>query len=299
MKKKLFIIGGSGLVGSTLVDYAINDFDIHVTYNKNLPENTDVKSTKIDLLKEKTKIVSLLESIKPDIVIHTAAHSSVDLCEEDHKIADLLHVDVTQKITDICKKMNSKLIYISTDAVFAGQLNKKYTEMDMANPLNYYGKTKLKAENIILSSPKNVILRSSVIYGWHKKSKFTGWILGYLRERKPVDPFSDQYNTPTLVDDLAKSILSIINLNVSGLFHACGKTCINRYDFAIALAAKFGYDEKLITSVTSIEKKQIAPRPISTCLDSTKLEKIINFEFSDIQKGINFIFQKSKLKNFD
>ena len=295
MKTKLLVIGGSGLLGSILIQYALNKYQIHTTYNKNEISFNNIPSTRIELLDDRSKIIHLIKDLKPDVVVHTAAHPSVDVCEENPKIADMLHIDITKDIATICKEINSKLIYISTDAVFEGQLNKKYVESDEPNPVNYYGKTKLEAEKIVLGiDPKNVILRTSVIYGWHKKSRFTNWILETLKVGKTVDPFIDQYNTPTLVDDIAKSILLIIKLGISGLYHATGRTCINRYEFAVELANSFGYDKNLIKPVTSTEKKQNAPRPISTCLDSSKLERMINYQFSDIKNGISFILQKSK-----
>jgi len=283
-------------VGSTLLQYASTNYNIHFTYNTNKITFDNTSSTQINLLHNQKKILELIKEIQPDIVVNTVAHSSVDLCESDHKIADKLHVDITQDITQVCKDVDSKLVYISTDAVFQGELNKKYNELDQPNPINYYGKTKLQAEQIILNaSPKNVIIRSAVIYGWHKKSRFTNWIIQTLKEKRMVDPFTDQYNTPTLVDDLAKSLLSIFEKNISGIFHATGNSCVNRYEFALVLANTFGLDTKLIKPVTSKEKKQDAPRPISTCLDSTKLEKLIGFNFNDIQSGVSLIFNKSKI----
>ena len=285
-------------MGSTLVQYASPNYNIHFTYNTNKVTFDNISSTQINLLDNQKIITDLIKEIQPDIVVNTAAHSSVDLCETDHKIADKLHVDITQDITQTCKDIDSKLVYISTDAVFPGKLNKKYTELDYPNPINYYAKTKLEAEQITLdASSKNVVLRSAVIYGWHKKSRFTNWIIETLKENNMVDPFIDQYNTPTLVDDLVKSLLSIFEKNISGIFHATGKSCVNRYEFALVLANTFGLDKKLIKSVTAKEKKQDAPRAISTCLDSRKLEKLIDFNFNDIQSGVSFIFNKSKLNS--
>jgi len=298
LKSKLLIIGGSGLVGSTLLQYASPNYNIHFTYNTNKITFDNINSTQINLLGNQKIITDLIKEVQPNIVVNTAAHSSVDLCETDHSIADKLHVDITQDITQACKDIDSKLVYISTDAVFQGELNKKYTELDQPNPINYYGKTKLQAEQITLNtSPKNVVLRTAVIYGWHEKSRFTNWIIQTLKENHVVDPFTDQYNTPTLVDDLVKSLLNIFEKNISGIFHATGKSCLNRYEFALVLANTFGFDTKLIKPITSKEKKQDAPRPISTCLDSTKLEKLIDFNFSDIQSGVSFIFNKSKLNS--
>ncbi len=296
MKSKLLVLGGSGLVGSAFIDFAKNDYDIFFSYNKNEIKIPNTKSFKINLLNDNNKIETIIKNYNPDIVLHTVAHSNLDLCETDHYITDKLHIDLTQKIANVCVSINSKLIFLSTDAVFEGQLNKRYSEEDITNPINYYGKTKLQAEKIVLdASLNNTVLRTSVIYGWHKKSRFTNWILDYLKDGKQVDPFSDQINTPTLVDDLIKVILKIMDNNISGLYHAAGKTCLNRYEFAILLAKKFSYNLTLIHPVTKIEKKQDAPRPISTCLDSSKLENILNFSFSDISSGIDFIFEKSKI----
>lgn len=298
MKKKLLIIGGSGLVGNSLIKHAYKLHDVHFTYNKINPMMCDVDGTFLDLTENRSDITSLIKSLKPDVTIHTAAHSSVDHCESDHSSADLLHVAITDDIAASCNSVGSKLIYISTDAVFPGEINKKYLEIDTPDPLNYYGKTKLQAEKIILNtSSNNVVLRSAVIYGWHQRSRFTSWIIDSLSQNKIVDPFVDQYNTPTLVDDLVTSILKIIELNISGLYHATGRSCINRYDFAIKLAKKFGLKNELILPVTSKEKKQIAPRPISTCLDSTKLENAISFNFKDIDEGIDYIYKKFKSVN--
>jgi len=292
---RLLIIGGSGLLGSVLIDYALPKHEIFSTYNKNSILKDDVNWTQIELLDDRNKITDLIDTIRPQCVIHTAAHPSVDLCEKDPEVANRLHVDITKDISISCKKNNSKLIYLSTDAVFGGQLDKRYIETDRSNPINHYGKTKLAAEKIILdANSDNVVLRTAVIYGWHKKSRFTNWILEYLKDGKTVDPYIDQFNTPTLVDDLAKAILRIIDLGVSGLYHAAGKTCLNRYEFARSLADAFGYDKDLIKPATAQIKRQDAPRPMSTCLDSSNLEGKIKYQFCDIKTGISYILKKSK-----
>lgn len=283
------IIGGSGLVGSTLTKYAQKDFEIHQTKNTHDIEN-NLPTSKIDLLTQPDKILDLINEFKPNAIVHTAAFPSVDFCQTNPKMADLLHVEITKKITESCLKNNSKLIYISTDAVFDGKLDRKYREDDKPNPLSHYGKTKLQAEEIILGASKdNVILRTTVIYGNHERSRFTNWVIELLKDGNVVEAFTDQNNTPTLVDDIVISILKIIDMKVSGLFHAVGKTCISRYEFAKLLAKKYSLNEKLIKPVTSHEKKQEAPRPVNGCLDNTKLENVIEFKFHSINDGIDFI----------
>jgi dTDP-4-dehydrorhamnose reductase len=142
---------------------------------------------------------------------------------------------------------------------------------------------------ILNHSQKNTVLRTAVIYGKHDRSRFTNWILSSLKNNQMVDPFVDQFNTPTLVDDIAKTLIKIIDENIHGLFHAAGSTCLNRYDFALLLAKYSKLNPELIKPVTKNDKKQLAPRPISTCLDSSKLEKLTKIKFSDIEYGIKQI----------
>jgi dTDP-4-dehydrorhamnose reductase len=296
LRHKILIIGGNGLVGSTLAKYASLQHDIHLTVNHDYSSHKVIPHTKIDLLYDEGALFELIKNWKPTVVVNTVALSSVDLCETNTKLANQLHVETTKNIVNVCKEFNSKLIHFSTDAVFDGKLDGKYSEKDEPNPINYYGKTRLEAEKIVLcNSNMNVVLRTAVIYGWHERSRFTNWIIPYLKEGKIVDPFTDQFNTPTLVDDLIKSILKIIEQDQHGLFHAVGKSCISRYDFAILLADKFGLQKNLIRPVTSNEKKQDAPRPPKTCLDASKLENLINFEFCTLKEGISYIFEQSKI----
>lgn len=296
MKSKILIIGGSGLVGSTLLQYGNQNYDIHITINKSEIESKHVPITRIDLLSDRSSIARLVTSLRPSVVINTAAYPSVDFCEINPELSSRFHVDIPRDIAFACKNVGSKLIQFSTDAVFDGKQNRKYTEEDIPNPINQYGKSRLSGEKEVLNmSKENVVLRTAVIYGWHKKSRFTNWIIETLQEKRMVDPFTDQFNTPTLVDDLAQSIFKIIDLNISGLYHAVGKTCLSRYEFALNLADKFGLDKNLIKGVTSLEKKQEAPRPSKTCLDAQKLENLIGFDFCNVDDGISFIVKKSRM----
>ena len=212
--KKILIIGGSGFVSTNLIKYLPENWEIFATYNSNIIKSEKIKSFKINLLETPEKIIPIIQNIKPDYIIDTVAFPSVDFCEENHAIADKLHIHATKIISKISNEINSKLLFLSTDAVFEGQLNKKYIETEITNPVNYYGFTKLKAEKIVLASSKNnVVLRTAVIYGVGIQSRFTNWILSYLRDKKPVDPFVDQFNSPTLVDDLSQAILKILKNN--------------------------------------------------------------------------------------
>ncbi len=285
---KVLIIGENSLVGSTLSNYTKDNFDLHYTYYNT--RINDKNSTQIDLVKEPQKILDLINKIKPNLVVHTVAYPNVDFCEKNKDDAYFLHVTITEKIAQTCASIGAKILYFSTDAVFDGKDDKKYVESDIADPLSYYGKSKLTAEKVLMeTSPNNVIFRTTVIYGPYQRSRFTNWVLNNLKQNKTVPAFTDQFNTPTLVDDLCKAILCVLKFDLSGVYHAVGKTCLSRYDFALKLASVFNYDEKLIIPTDSSTVKQIAPRPKNGCLDETKLEKKLGFEFSDIDTGLNFM----------
>jgi dTDP-4-dehydrorhamnose reductase len=292
MKPRLLVIGGTGLVGSNLIKHSMADYNLHATFNTGAMPSS-ISQTKIDLLND--DLSKVIREFNPDFVIHTVGHPSVDFCETNHETALKLHVSTTTDIAKVCKDINAKLIFLSTDAVFDGNNNGKYLESDVPNPINYYGQTKLFAEKVVIGvSRDNVVLRTSVIYGWHNRSRFTNWIIDSLTEQKIVDPYVDQFNTPTLVNDLVECILRIMKMNIAGLYHAVGSTCLNRYQFAIQIAKTFMLDTRLIKSVTSSEKKQIAPRPSRTCLDPSKLEHTINYKFRDVNEGLKIIYNESK-----
>ena len=294
MTKKILIIGASGLVGSTVANYASKNYDLHLVNNKTDFSLQNFPVSKIDLIKNQSDILELIKDYRPDFVVHAVAYPSVDFCESNKQMADILHVKITDDIAKTCSNIGSRIIYFSTDAVFDGKLSRKYTENDLPNPINHYGKTKLNAEKILLENDTNIVLRTTVIYGWHAKSRFTNWVLNSLKNSQKIHAFTDQFNTPTLVDDMAKAILQIFTKDKFGLFNAVGATCLSRYQFALKLADRFNLDKNLIIPTSSVGKKQIAPRPPNGCLDNSKIVNDIGFKFSDIDTGIDFIYNQSK-----
>ena len=294
MTKKILIIGASGLVGSTVANYASKNYDLHLVNNKTDFSLQNFPGSRIDLIKNRSGILELIKDYRPDFVVHAVAYPSVDFCESNKQMADVLHVKITDDIAKPCSNIGSRIIYFSTDAVFDGKLSRKYTENDLPNPINHYGKTKLNAEKILLENETNIVLRTTVIYGWHDKSRFTNWVLNSIKNSQEVPAFTDQFNTPTLVDDIAKAILQIFSKDKFGLFNAVGATCLSRYQFASKLADMFNLDKNLIIPTSSVGKKQIAPRPPNGCLDNSKIVNDIGFKFSDIDTGIDFIYNQSK-----
>ena len=287
MKKKMLVIGGTSLLGYKLLSNT-NDFELYASYNKNIINLKNVETLKIDITNKKN--CEKIFDVKPDIIINTAAITNVDYCEKFEKNAFDVNVTGTKNIAKIAEKLGSKLIHISTDAVFSGS-KKFYVEEDKPNPISVYGKTKLESEKIISKVNDSVILRPSVLFGWipfeyiktkdesRKTMNFGLWVIDQLYKNNKMSIVNDQINTPTLADNLAENIIEIIKKDLTGIFHLSGLSCISRLDFSKKIAKTFGYSNNLISSISSEKLKQIAPRTLESCL---KCDKIV-------QNGVNLL----------
>ena len=299
----MLVVGGSSLLGYKLLSHT-DKFEVYASYNKNLINLQNVETLKIDITNGK-KCEKILD-LKPDIIINTAAMTNVDYCEKYEKNAFDVNVTGTKNIAKIAEKLGSKLIHISTDAVFSGE-RKFYVEDDKPNPISVYGKTKLESEKIISKVNDSIILRPSVIFGWipseyiktkdnsRKTMNFGLWDLNHLYKNNKMSIVNDQFNTPTLADNLAENILKIIKKDITGIFHLSGLSCISRLDFSKKIAKSFGYPENLITSVSSKEFKQIAPRTLESCLKCDKIVKT-GSNLLKIEQSIEIMYNQIKLK---
>lgn len=160
MKKTLLVLGASGLTGSKIIKNA-SDFEVFGTYNSRIIENPDCSTMKLDVV-DKDLAGKIFSEIKPDVVINTTASHNVDYCEENKAESDEVNTKAVKTLFDNCEKYGSKLIHFSTDFVFDGNSHKPYSETDTPNPINYYAKTKLEGEKLLLGN-LHVVLRPSVV----------------------------------------------------------------------------------------------------------------------------------------
>jgi len=304
---KLLVIGGSGLLGYKVAKMASNEHETFLTYNYRSIQIEGCTALKLDKCNRKA-VFELLEKIKPDVVIDTAALHNVDYCETHPEEAWKVNVEGTRNVVEACKKVGAKIIFISTDYVFDGTKG-YYTEEDAPNPLSYYAKTKLEAEKIIQSLDVNyIIARPSVIYGWNpnevsglksssgKSVNFVVWALQKLEKGEEIKAVTNQYSSPTLADNLAEALLVMASSEKQGIYHTAGKDCLNRYEFTLKIAEVFGLDKSLIKPVTSEIFKQVAKRPKKCCLDVSKAEKDFGIRFLTVEEGLKFMKNQKESK---
>jgi dTDP-4-dehydrorhamnose reductase len=293
--KKILIIGISGLLGNKIYNLAKNEYQVSGTYNTHKPSMENVYQ--LDVTK-RADVFKLIENIKPDFVIDTHALHNVDYCELHPEEAWLVNVEGTKNVAEACKTFGCKYVFISTDYVFDGKKATPYTEKDKPNPLNYYAKTKLIAEEAIkILTTDYIIARTAVLFGVGGlgKEPFALWLVKKLKNGEEVKAVIDQYNNPTLVDSLAEMLLTLCEKDKVGLFHITGKTNLNRYEFSLKIAETFGLNKELIRPITTPELNQVAPRPRKVALDVSKVERATKLKALTIDESLSIFKQQVSL----
>ncbi len=233
-----------------------------------------------------------LAKISPDVIVHTAAMAGVDACQQHQRKAYKINVEATEKIALYCKTHDCRLVFISTDQVFSGTRG-KYTESEIPHPVNYYGQTKLMAEQKIASSAENwVILRGGLFYGKSLggRMSFTEFLISQMQEGKKMEVFSDQYRSPVLVDDLAEIVWLTVNAEYKGIFHVAGPEVLSRQQMAEKVCDWMGIDYRLLMPVKTEDKNLKAPRGRDCSLDAAKISSTLNFNFTLFSDGIKRSF---------
>lgn len=271
---KILLLGANGLYGTKLAQLCLEqNLPIYLSGTKNLSNHSNY--LKIDIT-NKSQVDVGFSKIQPEIVIHAAGLTNVDICETNKTLAWKVNVEGTRNITTASKRYKSFLVYLSTDYIFNGEKG-NYTETDIPDPINYYGKTKLEAENIIKSTLNDFcIIRPSVIFGSKskvRKKNFALCVINNLKKAKQIEVTSDQWNSPTLNTNLSEMTLEVVKRKITGTFHFCGATRVNRLEFAHAIASIFNLNSNLIHPIKSEDFVRPAKRPKDSSLDTTKAQQ--------------------------
>ena len=281
---KIFITGGSGLFGSKLAEIAMSKgYEVFSGYRNNVPPHGE--PVRYDLL-DYGSIERVIEDIRPDAIVHSAALTNVDRCEEEPTLAFRMNSLATKKISEMAKKYGIYMLYISTDYVFDGGRG-YYKETDEINPINVYGFTKYVGELWV-----DAVGRTSVIYGAKPASgkvNFALWLINKLGSGEEVRIIDDQYITPTLNTNLAKMSLEMVERGIKGVYHLAGETRVSRYDFTVKLAEVFGFDKELIKRSKMAEMNWKAERPKDSSLNTEKVSGVLNEKPYDLMKSLKVL----------
>ncbi len=216
-----------------------------------------------------------ISKVKPDVVIHCAAWTAVDAAEDEENIPEVksINVDGTQNIANVCRKMNCKMIYISTDYVFNGQGTEPW-KPDCKNyaPQNVYGQSKLDGEFAVASTlDKYFIVRIAWVFGVNGKN-FIKTMINVGKTHDEVKVVSDQIGTPTYTLDLSRLLVDMAETEKYGYYHATNEGgYISWYDFTVEIYKQVGMSTKVIPVTTAEYGLSKAARPFNSRLDKSKL----------------------------
>ena len=295
VKLKVLVTGSAGLVGRQVVKDLSNSHQVFSCYNESKPEYGD--SVKMDL-KNREMISSILTEKKPDIVIHLGAMTGVDLCEKEKTSASEINTKATEIIAKECSKLNSFLVYVSTDYVFDGNLG-MYKEDDVTNPLGFYGKSKLEGEKVVQNFSTNwCIARTSTPFGLHPtKKSFPMWVIENLQKQKQIDVLIDQFTSPTYIPNLSRMLIEISERRVTGIIHTAGASKISRYQMASMVSDKLNLDSTLLKQISINKMTWVAQRPKDSSLDVSRAISILNEKPQKIDQSLNLFIDEMKSKN--
>ena len=298
---KILITGANGLLGQHLVKLLLDTtaHDIIATGKgdpRYVVQNSRLHYYALDIT-DGMAVHLLFEKLLPDTIVHCAALTQADECELNPIKAWEINVTATRFIVDAAKKINAFLIFISTDFVFDG-INGPYKETDTVNPVSYYGSTKGAAEKSVAESGlPYAIARTCLLYGnifVGTRNNVISWVKENLEQVKKIKVVSDQWRTPTYVEDLAKGILLIAEKRAVGLFHISGKEFFSPYDMAMATAAYLHLDASLIEKVDASVFTQPAKRPVTTGFIIDKAKNELGYEPLSFREGMMKMYPRSQ-----
>ena len=243
-------------------------------------------------LTDEQEVWAAIEQIKPSFIIHNAAMSKPDVCHNNQKECKLQNVDATEFLLKASAKFKPYFLYISTDFIFGE--DGPHKEDEIPSPLNYYGQTKLMAEELVKQSGLEYgIMRPVFIYGpayENMRPTFLHWVRNSLLENKPIKVVNDQRRTPTYVYDICRGILAMIEKRAIGDFHLAGKDILSPYQMAVAVAETLNLETNLIEPVTSDTFPEPVIRAKQSGLKIDKAREILGYEPISFEEGIRLTF---------
>jgi len=287
--KKILVTGGSGLLGQYLNIEANSFFELLTLFKSNVGNcnrfnnvNSDINN--FGLIKE------IFASFEPDVVIHTAAITNpIPQLGQSSKEIYATNVNATKNIAKLCQKFNAKLIYTSTDLVYAGYRGSMLTEDAKLIPASLYAETKLIAEMKIKETLENyLILRTALLYGFglsHSRSHFHN-MNDELKNNKPVKLFTDQYRTPIELSETARIIIQLAQMDlVNETINLGGSERVSRFELGEILCSVAGYNKSFLQKITLDDIPKV-PKVEDVSLNTDKLQSL-GISINTIEENIS------------
>ncbi|MFV9504724.1 MAG: SDR family oxidoreductase [Oscillochloridaceae bacterium umkhey_bin13] len=264
----IFITGGTGYLGSTLVRQALaQGWQVAASYFSQIPPaNPQVRWVPLDV-RDPLTVEEALDDLRPAVVIHTAFQQAGPELQA-------ITGEGAGHVARAAALVGARLIHISSDVIFDGEGGRAYHESDPPNPISAYGAAKALAEQLVASShPNAVIGRTSLIYGFDPIDKNSRFILDVATHQVAAKLFTDEYRCPIYVEDLAAGLLELATNAYTGILNLAGAERLSRYEFGCLIAQAWGVDPAGIA--TGLSHASGLQRPRDCTLDSSKAQTLL------------------------
>ncbi|WP_226390100.1 SDR family oxidoreductase [Penaeicola halotolerans] len=300
-KRVVLVTGANGLLGQKLLVQLSNDpsIELHATGRgvRRLKDQGAYTYHVADLSLA-ADVDRMIDQIQPDSIIHGAAMTNVDQCETDREGCYAANVTAVKNLLEAAAKYQSYFLLVSTDFIFDG-FDGPYDESAEANPLSYYGESKLLAEQLVQAYTGSWgIARTVLVYGIAEdlsRSNIVLWVKKSLEEGKPIQVVDDQWRTPTLAEDLATGCLLMEETLATGIYNISGKELMTPYEIALQIADFFKLDIKLIQRVDGSIFTQTAKRPAKTGFIIKKAQEKLGFQPHTFVEGVAILAKQLNL----
>ena len=246
---------------------------------------------------DRSQVHEAVRGVAPAVIIHAAALSSPDACEENRSLTASVNITGTRNMLEAAQQCGCRLVYVSTDLVFDGESG-NYSEAAAACPVNYYGWSKREGEKLCLQSKAAaLVVRITLQYGWGNPlhASFSDWLWTNLRAEKPVQLFTDQYRTMTYVMDTARGLeLAALHGTPREIYHLTGPERVSRYEFGCSFAAGFNFPRSLLQKAVMADVPARAARPRDVSLNGEKFLRQFNYQPRGITAGIAAMAEDAK-----
>jgi len=301
-KAKVLITGANGLLGQKLVQQLLAIGAMEVIATGRGPcrlQEAGLVYRSLDIENE-AEVRKVVLSMKPDILIHAAAMTHVDECELNQEACYRANVLATSYLIAAAEQLKAHFIFVSTDFIFSGtDCQNPYVEEAHPDPVNYYGQTKLQAEQLLRqSSLKWAIARTVLVYGLGhdlSRSNIILWVKSSLEAGKQIQVVDDQVRTPTLAEDLAAGCILLAQKGATGVFNISGEELLTPYQMAMETADYFGLDKNLIVKTDSSRFTQPARRPMETGFIIQKAKRELGYRPKTFKEGIGILAKQLTL----
>ncbi len=294
MKSAILITGGSGLLALSWSVATRDRYTVSLGLHRREVSLAGVEAQHLNL-ESVDDLLQSFDAIQPLMVIHTAGLANVEQCESNPDLAQHVNVELAANVARACAGLRLPLVHISTDHLFSGETS-RVDETHPVAPKNVYARTKAAAESRVLEAcPQALVVRTN-FYGWGSsyRRSFSDVIIESLRKGQAVTLFQDVFYTPILIETLANTVLDLINLKASGIFHVVGDESISKYQFGLRVAEQFQLDSSLIKPGFLTDRPELVRRPHDMGLSNQKACNLLGRKIGGVNEHLAELRQQER-----